>query len=113
MNYRKQILDLNMEAKKINEQRNNAIVDLRELKINYATLDNLQKKTQLLNEQLQNEKTELQRKYQATLSTNLELSRKLTQANEDYLKVAQDKDRAEEALKRSQIQAKKIIRIKP
>jgi len=55
---------------------------------------------------------ELTQKYHMTLSTNLELSRKLTGANEDYLKLAQRKDEVEEALKKTRVFSKKILRIK-
>jgi hypothetical protein len=66
--------------------------------------------------QLEKVKTEhetLTGKYHDGLKTNLDLSRKLTAANEDYLTVSKESDDTKEALKRAQIQAKKIIRITP
>jgi len=51
-------------------------------------------------------------KYHTTLATNLELSRKLTKSNEDYLGVAKERDDVNEQLKKAKVLGKKIIRIK-
>lgn len=52
------------------------------------------------------------KKYNGTLAVNLELSRKNTQANEDYLEVASKCERLEAAMKKKDIMAKKQLRIK-
>lgn len=50
-------------------------------------------------------------KYNESMQTNLNLSKKLTTANEEYLTVAKKLENTTEALERAQIQAKKITRI--
>ena len=52
------------------------------------------------------------RKYQESLATNLSLSRKLTQSNEDYLEIAKAKETTEDKLKRARNNAKKTLKIK-
>jgi hypothetical protein len=42
----------------------------------------------------------------------LELSKKLTTANEEYLNVARKLEATDEALERSRIEAKKIVKIR-
>jgi hypothetical protein len=54
----------------------------------------------------------ISRKYNDALGTNLELSKKLTQANEEYLEVAKKLESTDEALERSRIEAKKILKIR-
>ena len=63
-------------------------------------------------EDLQRTYDNLNAKYQKTLDTNLLLSKKVTQANEDYLDVAKKLEDSEEALGRAKVEAKKIVRIK-
>ncbi len=55
---------------------------------------------------------EIHRKYNDSLETNLNLSQKLTQANEDYLTIAQQKEQIDEKLKIARINAKKTLRLK-
>jgi hypothetical protein len=71
--------------------------------------DEAQRHAEELNTTLENYKA----KHQGMLTKNLELSKKLTQANEDYLNVAKERDNLAEALKRAQILGKKVIRITP
>jgi hypothetical protein len=66
-----------------------------------------------LSEKLKAEKEVLEPKYHDALAKNLELTKKLTQANEDYLKVAKELDDTKEALGRAKNEAKKIIRVVP
>jgi len=66
----------------------------------------------LAHEDLQRKHTELSKKYDNAMTTNLELTRKITKANEDYLAIAKERDDIAEALKRAKINAKKTIRIK-
>jgi hypothetical protein len=52
------------------------------------------------------------RKYNTAMTTNLELSKKLTRANEDYLEIAKAKEHAEEKLTRARTNAKKTLKLK-
>ena len=52
------------------------------------------------------------RKYQSTLGTNLELSRKLTKSHEDYLELASRNELLEAKLKQTRNLAKKTLKIK-
>jgi len=52
------------------------------------------------------------RKYHSVLSTNLELSKRLTKANEDYLNVATERDRLKEALNKAKSISKKVVKIR-
>jgi len=52
------------------------------------------------------------RKYHSVLSTNLELSKRLTKANEDYLTVATERDRLKEALNKAKSISKKVVKIR-
>jgi hypothetical protein len=63
-------------------------------------------------EQLKQTYDNLNRKYQESLQTNLSLSTKLTAANEDYLDVAKKLESTSEALERTRIEAKKILKVK-
>jgi len=56
--------------------------------------------------------TDVSRRYNDSLGTNLELSRKLTQAHEDYLEVASKAERLEAALKKKDILSKKSLKMK-
>jgi chromosome segregation protein len=67
----------------------------------------------ILSEKLKAEKEVLEPKYHDALAKNLELTKKLTQANEDYMKVAKELDDTKEALGRAKNEAKKIIRVVP
>lgn len=51
-------------------------------------------------------------KYHNTLAVNLELSRKLTKSNEDYLDVATERDRLKEALNKAKSISKKVVKIR-
>ncbi len=51
-------------------------------------------------------------KYHSTLAVNLELSRKLTKANEDYLDVATERDRFKEAINKAKSISKKVVKIR-
>jgi hypothetical protein len=66
-----------------------------------------------LSEKLKAALEELQPKYSASISKNLELTKKLTTANEDYLTVSKQLDDTKEALGRAKNEAKKIIRVVP
>jgi len=55
---------------------------------------------------------QISRKYSEALSTNLALSRKTTQANEDYLTLAQQKQALEQKIKQMRNMGKKIVRVK-
>jgi len=54
----------------------------------------------------------ISRKYHAALATNLELSKKLTQANEDYLTVASKCERLEAQLNKAKSISKKIYKLR-
>jgi hypothetical protein len=63
-------------------------------------------------ERLVTEKKLVDEKYQNQLDITLGLSGKVTQANEDYLEVSRKLANTEEALARSRIEAKKILKIR-
>ena len=67
-------------------------------------------KTQI--EKVRQEQSRVTEKYSATLKTNLELSQKLTKANEDYLEVAKAKEDIEEKLTAARTNAKKTLKLK-
>lgn len=67
-------------------------------------------KTQLETER--NSHSQTSEKYEKLLSKNLELSQKVTKANEDYLEVAKKLESTSEALERTRIEAKKILKVK-
>jgi hypothetical protein len=52
------------------------------------------------------------RKYNESLTTNLELTQKLTKTNEDYLELAQAKEIVERKLTQARTNAKRILKIK-
>ena len=63
-------------------------------------------------EKLQRIHNETDRRYRDTLATNLELSTRLRKANEDYLKIAGEKELVETKLGKARNEAKKIVKIK-
>ena len=63
-------------------------------------------------ENYKNEMSRLSEKYNTSMATNLELSKKLTSAHEDYLTVSQEHDRVAEALSRAKNEAKRIVKIR-
>lgn len=63
-------------------------------------------------EKLKTEYESTSRKYQSTLATNLELSRKLTESHEDYLKLASKVELLEASLKKTRVLAKKQLKIR-
>ena len=63
-------------------------------------------------EDLTNIHNDVTRKYNEALNTNLQLSKKLTSANEDYLEIARAKENLEEKLTRARTNAKKTLKIK-
>jgi chromosome segregation ATPase len=66
-----------------------------------------------LSEKLKAEKEVLEPKYHDALTKNLELTKKLTRANEDYLQISKELDDTKEALKRKDVLLKKTIRVVP
>lgn len=67
------------------------------------------KKFKELYEGITNEHAQTEAKYREALTTNLALNKQITKANEDYLKLAREKEAIEEALKHAQRMAKNIV----
>lgn len=70
--------------------------------------DDFQRKAEQYRMELETTKS----KYHNALATNLELSKKNTKSNEDYLKLAEENENLKEALKKKDIMAKKTLKIK-
>lgn len=87
-------------------------LELEDYKSRYASTARESSKTSSLVEDLQAENTELKNKYSGALRTNLNLSRKLTTANEEYLELAKEREQLKNAITRSRNEAKKILKIK-
>lgn len=62
-------------------------------------------------EKLHKNYSELNPKYEKMMTANLDLTKKLTTANEDYLNIAKENETLKEALEKAKINAKKTIRI--
>jgi len=103
------------DLKKTRDRLGTSVEDLRvenrELKGNFADATRTSTKYEKLVTDLKIAVEDLKRKYHGALATNLELSRKNTKANEDYLELATRLERAEEALKKKDILAKKSIKV--
>jgi len=87
-------------------------VELRGVKQQFADATTSNTKFSRLIETLRVEKDDAETKYRNGLTTNLELSRKLTRANEDYLEIHKRLEQAQVAFKRARNEAKKIVKIK-
>jgi hypothetical protein len=109
----KTVQDLRKEATELNEKRLKLDGDLREEQNQTDKLHRQIREMQKNMDELNNTYGEVSKKYNSAVGINLELSKKLTKANEDYLDIASKNELLEAALNRSQIQAKKIIRIRP
>lgn len=66
-----------------------------------------------LYEALQADHEATEAKYREALTTNLALNKQMTRGNEDYLRLAKEKEELEEQLKKSKRLAKHIVQIKP
>lgn len=87
-------------------------VELRDVKQQFGDATTSNTKFSRLIETLRVEKDDAEGKYRKGLTVNLDLSRKLTKANEDYLQVHKQLEQAETAFKRARNEAKKIVKIK-
>ena len=86
-------------------------VELRDVKNQFADISTVSNKFQHLTEDLKIQNADITKKYQNGLQNNLELSKKLTQSNEEYLIIAQTKDELEEKLGHARNLAKKVTKI--
>jgi hypothetical protein len=86
-------------------------VELRDVKNQFADISTVSNKFQHLTEDLKIQNADITRKYQNSIQNNLELSKKLTTANEEYLTIAKVKDELEEKLGHARNLAKKVTKI--
>jgi hypothetical protein len=86
-------------------------VEMRDLKNQFADITSVSNKQGRLVEDLKLENAELNKKYNNSLHTNLELSQKVTKANEEYLELAQQKESTEEKLTQARTNAKKTLKL--
>jgi hypothetical protein len=94
------------------KQVQDAKVELLDYKGRYGQATRESTKFSKLVEDLNIENNNLKEKYHGALANNLKLTKDLTKANEDYLEIAKQKERVEEALKRAKINSKKTLKIK-
>jgi hypothetical protein len=64
-----------------------------------------------LYENLQSEHAQMEEKYRGALATNLALNKQITKGNEDYLRLAKDKETVEDALAKAKRLGKHIVKI--
>jgi hypothetical protein len=109
---------LNQSNKQLEQQKDEAIRELRNKEVERDSWRSKYERELSLREeyksQVENYKNEMSRiseKYNSSLSTNLELSKKLTSANEEYLGIAKKLESTEEAFGRAKNEAKRITRI--
>lgn len=108
----KRIRNLESSLGKTRQEREDLRVELRQFKGDFADRTRDNKQLEGLNSDLRIENATLKKKYHAGLATNLDLSRKNTQANEDYLAIARERDELKEKLIKARIMAKKTLKIK-
>ena len=87
-------------------------VELRDTKNQFAEATILTNKYLKMTEQLQDELTDIKKKYHNSLDRNRKVMIDLTKANEDYIDIARENEKLREALKKAKIQAKKTIKLK-
>jgi len=87
-------------------------VEMRDLKNQFADATSISNKYGRLVEDLKLENADLNKKYQSVLQVDLELSKKLTCANEEYLELAQQKETIEEKLTKARTNAKKTLKLR-
>jgi hypothetical protein len=109
---------LNQSNKQLEQQKDEAIRELHNKEVERDSWRSKYERELSLREeyksQVENYKNEMSRiseKYNSSLSTNLELSKKLTSANEEYLGIAKKLESTEEAFGRAKNEAKRITRI--
>jgi chromosome segregation ATPase len=109
----------NIQLKQLNEAKDEATREMHNREVERDSWNHKYEKelslateynTQL--EAIQTENARITEKYQKSLAQNLELSKKLTKANEEYLDAHKQLESTKDALDRTRIEAKKIIRIK-
>lgn len=86
-------------------------VEMRDIKNQFADATSISNKQAHLIEDLKIENAELNKKYHGALQTNLELSKKVTASNEDYLELAKQKEKVEEKLTQARTNAKKTLKL--
>jgi len=84
----------------------------RDINNRFAELDREKRKIEGYVTDLRVTNEDLQKKYHGALSMNLQLSRKNTQSNEDYLDIAKERDLLKEKLDKARINAKKTLKLK-
>jgi len=106
-------------VQKLHEQKDNAVRDYNNKCVESEKWKRLRDEASGLRDdymhQLEDTKakfTDVSRKYNDSLGTNLELSKKLTQAHEDYLEKAAENERLKAAMNKAKSIGKKIVRIK-
>lgn len=87
-------------------------IELSDYKSRYGASTRESSKFAKLTEDLQIENAKLKQKYHGALSLNLKMSRDVTKANEDYLVLAKQREKLQEALKRAKINSKKTLKIR-
>ncbi len=107
--------DLETKFDSANEKHNKELVETRmeleDFKGRYGNATRESSKFSGLVTDLQKDNEDLKSKYHGALKLNLELSKKNTEANEDYLNLARDNEKLKEELGRTKVLAKKITRI--
>jgi len=87
-------------------------VEIRDIKNQFADATTNTNKYARLIEDLKIENAGLNKKYHGALEKNLELSKKLTSANEEYLDLAKLKEDLENKLGKARINAKKTLKLR-
>lgn len=87
-------------------------VEMRDVKNQFADAASVSNKYAKLVENLKIENEDIKRKYHGALHTNLELSKKVTKSNEDYLELAKVKEGLEDKLTKARTNAKKTLKLR-
>jgi len=103
-------LEKRMDSYNLNKVEDSIKAKELQRRIEDLTLD-LDSKRRAL-EKLQQEHATVLEKYDDAMKTNLELSKRNTKSNEEYLEIAQQKELLEAKLGKARNEAKKIVRIK-
>jgi hypothetical protein len=111
-NYEQLRLDVVNERNMANQKLENTIVRMEKAVNDYNMVAGDKLKIEQKFQELTASYNEVNKKYNEALSTNLTLSQKVTRANEDYLEVAKKLESTSEALERTRIEAKKILKVK-
>jgi hypothetical protein len=108
-----------LAVKQANEQKENAIKEMYNSEMErdkhkrfYEEEAGERRKTERLLIEVKNRLDDVNSKYNDALGVNLELSKKLTSANEDYLELAKQKENVEEKLTQAHTNAKKTLKLR-